>query len=80
MELMIDLKSFKELCFHQNNSDLLLLKNGAGGNRSRLERMGGKCVSLYAYIDRAQPHPISRQLPVCHCQLPLQGEQKWFRY
>lgn len=37
-------------------------------------------VSLCACIDRAKPHPASRQLPVCHCQLPLQGEQKWFRY
>ncbi|XP_064145926.1 ataxin-7-like protein 1 isoform X4 [Loxodonta africana] len=38
------------------------------------------CVFLYARIDRVQPHPTSRQLPVCHCQLPLQGEQKWFRH
>ena len=80
MVVMVDLQSCKKLCFHRNNSDLLLLKKGrAEGKRRGLE--GEKqVVSPYMYTERTEPHPPSRQLPVCHCQLPLQGEQKCFRY
>lgn len=36
MVAMVGLKSCKKLCFYQNNSDLLLLKKRAEGNRRRL--------------------------------------------
>lgn len=63
--------SSREFCVHKSMADLWLLEKGAAGGMHGVQP---------ADIDLAQPHPTSRQLPVCCCQRPLQGEQTLFRY